>query len=141
MSTRSPDPATARSIAIVVVAVALGVLAMGVVMALAMGDMMGGHMRRGDRAEQTPAFFDQAEVAIDISDFDYQPREATLKTGTKVTWTNQDGAPHTATDTGREWDTGILRKGESATLTFDSPGTYEYFCTLHPYMKATLTVS
>jgi plastocyanin len=60
--------------------------------------------------------------------------------GGKLTWTNRDSAPHSATDTGGTWDTGVLAKDESATLTFASAGTFDYFCSLHPDMKARLVV-
>ena len=64
--------------------------------------------------------------------------------GTKVTWTNGDSAPHTATaadDALREsFDTGVIKRNASASVTFDKTGTYAYVCDLHPFMKATVVV-
>jgi plastocyanin len=64
--------------------------------------------------------------------------------GTKVTWTNRDSAPHTATaadDAQREaFDTKVIKHNASASVVFDKPGTYAYICDLHPFMKATVVV-
>ena len=108
-----------------------------------MGDM--GEMHRamhggGSLASQTPMVSDAPEVTIEIRDFDYFPRELTVAVGTSLTWVNRDSAPHDATDEAGGWGTRMLSQGESATLTFDAPGVYRYLCTIHPYMKATLTV-
>lgn len=64
----------------------------------------------------------------------------TISVGDSVRWTNNDDAPHTATHVDGDWDTGTLNQGESATLEFTEPGTFEYFCAIHPQMTATLTV-
>jgi plastocyanin len=108
-----------------------------------MGDM--GEMHRamhggGSLALQTPMVSDAPEVTIEIRDFDYFPRELTVAVGTSLTWVNRDSAPHDATDEAGGWATKMLNQGESATLTFDAPGAYRYLCTIHPDMKATLTV-
>lgn len=95
-------------------------------------DMHGG----GDRVPQTPVVSTESQVMVEIRDFDFFPRELTVKTGTAVTWVNRDAAPHDATDEAGGWGTGTLNQGESAILTFDSPGAYRYFCTIHPNMRA-----
>ncbi|MBA4180572.1 MAG: hypothetical protein C0506_08300 [Anaerolinea sp.] len=102
-----------------------------------MGGMMGGGGRNasGDAARQGTA----AET-IAIEDFAYSPGNLQIPVGGTVTWTNRDSAPHSATDTGRAWDTGVLGRGKSATLTFPTAGTFDYFCTIHPNMKARLVV-
>lgn len=152
MSHTSPSPAppaggqaslALATVLAVVVGLALigGMMAMGMMMAGHGGGMMGGMMGGGSDAPQTPVVSGEREVLVEIRDFDYFPRDLTVRAGTTVTWVNRDAAPHTATDEdGEAWDTGRLDKGESASLTFDEPGTYPYFCTFHPYMKATLTV-
>lgn len=91
-------------------------------------------------APQTPVLSDASKVTVEIADFDFSPRELTVQPGTAITWINSDGVPHDATDEAGTWGTGILRPGETATIAFDLPGEYEYFCTLHPNMKGTLTV-
>jgi plastocyanin len=72
------------------------------------------------------------------------PERVEVDAGTKVVWQNRDSAPHTATaadDAQREaFDTKVIKKGASATVTFDKPGTYAYKCDLHPFMKATVVV-
>ena len=135
-----PGPAGTVALAAAVVAVAAAVLVGGVIMAIAMGDHMGGMMNRAGNSPQTPVVASQPEVSVEIRDFEYFPRDLTVDTGATVTWTNRDSAPHTATHTDGGWDTGILNKGESAVVAFDAPGAYEYFCAVHPAMKATLTV-
>ena len=72
------------------------------------------------------------------------PERTEVDAGTKVTWTNRDDAPHTATaadDAQREmFDTGVIKKDKSAAVTFDRPGEYAYICDLHPFMKGTVVV-
>ncbi len=91
-------------------------------------------------APQTPVAVDASQVDVEIADFDFSPRELTVQAGATIRWTNGDSAPHDATDEADGWGTGTLKQGESATITFDAPGTYAYFCTIHPDMKATLAV-
>ena len=80
----------------------------------------------------------QDSYNIQIKNFDYTEKVLKIKAGDSVTWTNMDDAPHTAT--GADFDTGKLAKGQSKTITFDTPGTYTYVCALHPSMKAELVV-
>ena len=103
----------------------------------AAGGMMGGGGRNssGDAARQG-----SAAEAITIQDFAYSPGNLQLPVGVTVTWTNRDTAPHSATDSGRTWDTGVLSRGKSKTLTFEAAGTFDYFCSVHPSMKARLVV-
>lgn len=77
---------------------------------------------------------------------DYDPDEATVGPGGVVTWINEDVAVHTATDkatAGAVFDTGLVAAGDSYSLLADDlePGTYEYFCLVHPWMESVLTVS
>jgi plastocyanin len=89
-------------------------------------------------AGATPA--DSGSVAVDISDFKYDPDAVVVDAGTKVTWTNSDSAPHTATADDSSFDTGDLDRGDSAAVTLDEAGTFSYFCRFHPFMKATVEV-
>lgn len=80
-------------------------------------------------------------VKIDIANFEFDPKAITARAGSKVAWTNQDSAAHTATATsGGAFDTGTLAQGKTGSATLSKPGTYAYMCTIHPFMKATLTV-
>lgn len=108
-----------------------------------MGDMDDMHRQMhgiGERGPQTPVVLDAAEATVEIRDYDFFPRDLTVESGMRLTWINRDSVPHDATDEGGGWGTGVLNQGESAELTFDSPGTYRYYCTIHPDMKGTLSV-
>lgn len=80
--------------------------------------------------------------AVTIVDFAYDPTPLTVAVGTAVTFTNEDSAPHTATSTEApvEFDTGDLAEGDADEITFDEAGTYEYYCSIHNYMKGEITV-
>ncbi len=76
---------------------------------------------------------------VDMKDFKYLPEEITITEGTKVTWKNPDVEAHTVTATG--WDSGVIEAGNSYSRTFDTAGTYEYRCVLHPTMTGRLIVT
>ncbi|WP_139103060.1 cupredoxin family copper-binding protein [Pararhodobacter sp. CCB-MM2] len=78
-----------------------------------------------------------AEVAI--SGMAFAPASISVSAGTTIRWTNQDGAPHTATFSGMA--TPRLNRGDSAELTFDTPGTYDYACAIHPSMRGQVVVT
>lgn len=77
---------------------------------------------------------------IVISDYKYEPADITIKAGESVTWTNEDAVQHNAAADDGAFEGPLLSKGESYTFTFNTPGTYPYHCTPHPFMKATVTV-
>ena len=83
---------------------------------------------------------DQRQVTID--NFSFSPAELTVAVGTRVTWTNRDDIPHTVTDaaTPRAMKSPPLDTGESFAFTFEKPGAYSYFCSLHPHMQGTVVV-
>src|ERR1043166_4643324 len=80
--------------------------------------------------------------AIKIEDYPYGPQRITVAAGTKVTFTNNGSQPHNAmsADAGG-WDTGMLSKGEAASVTFNLPGSYTYICTPHPSMIGQIIVT
>ncbi len=94
-----------------------------------------------NQAPQTPVVSTGPRVTVEIRGFDFFPRELTVRTGAAVTWLNRDEAPHDATDQAGAWATGLLKQDQSITIVFDSPGVYQYHCTIHPNMQATLNVS
>lgn len=63
-----------------------------------------------------------------------------IPVGTTVTVTNEDGVTHTWTSKDDVWNSGGIRSGDSFEFTFDEPGVYEYFCSIHTQMTGTLTV-
>ncbi|MEU4796637.1 cupredoxin domain-containing protein [Streptomyces sp. NPDC023327] len=79
---------------------------------------------------------------ITIKDFAFEPADLTVAPGTKVTVVNEDSAPHTVTAGGdKPFDTGSIAAGKRATFTAPSrAGKYAYICTIHQYMKGSLTV-
>lgn len=77
---------------------------------------------------------------INIASFLFGPTKASVQAGKPVTWTNTDDSPHQISVQGRDQKTAVLLKGQSASLTFAEPGLYDYFCSLHPAMKAQVEV-
>lgn len=82
----------------------------------------------------------QAADRIEIVDFKFAPPAVTVAADTKVSWTNQDQAAHTATAEDGSFDTGTLKEGAERTIAFDEPGSYEYICEFHPFMHGTVEV-
>lgn len=86
-----------------------------------------------------------APVAADtvaIQNFAFAPGTVTVKAGTTVTWTNQDQEPHTVTSvSGDELKSPALNTGQTFKHTFATPGHFEYLCTIHPFMTATVVVT
>jgi len=80
-------------------------------------------------------------VDVAIRGFAFQPQTITVPVGTTVRWTNQDSVAHTSTSKNGVWDSGSLRQGQSFSFTFTKPGTFPYFCTIHPSMTATVIVT
>jgi plastocyanin len=80
-------------------------------------------------------------ATVSIAGNTFAPRTVTIAVGGSVTWTNADQVPHTVTATDRSYDSGIMFTGDSWTMTFAVPGTYSYFCELHPAMTATVVVT
>jgi plastocyanin len=77
---------------------------------------------------------------VGIKNFTYAPPALTVPLGSTVRWVNHDEETHTVTSaTGAFTSTG-LAKEDSFAQTFTKPGTYQYFCALHPHMKATVIV-
>jgi plastocyanin len=77
---------------------------------------------------------------LNIQNFAYQPPNIQVRVGTTLTWTNQDNVPHSVTFKNAMKDSGLLPQGQSFSSTFNTPGTYQYYCSVHPSMVATVTV-
>lgn len=82
-----------------------------------------------------------ADHKVEIKGMKFSPSTLTVATGDTVTFTNVDRAPHTATAKDGSFDTGRLKKGESATVDIAAAGTFDYFCQVHPSMKAEVTAN
>ncbi|MCW2987807.1 MAG: plastocyanin [Solirubrobacterales bacterium] len=77
---------------------------------------------------------------VKIVEFVYGPDPVTVQVGGKVTWQNEDIAPHTATADDGSFDTGTIEQGKIKSETFKQPGTFTYFCEIHPTMHGTVEV-
>jgi plastocyanin len=105
-------------------------------------------MAGGCASSQTPSTGTAQTVtpagdSILIKSFAFNPPVLTVKTGTPVTWTNQDPAPHAlVSDPGSpaSFSSESLSTGSSYTFTFTQAGTYAYSCSIHPSMKGSVIV-
>ncbi|HZU56797.1 MAG TPA: plastocyanin/azurin family copper-binding protein [Actinocrinis sp.] len=82
-------------------------------------------------------------TTIEIKNYAFAPSSATVATGVKVTWVNEDTVPHTVTSKSgpASFDSGQINPGASYSAIFMTAGTYSYYCIDHPQMVATITVT
>ena len=92
------------------------------------------------RAAAPPVAHAAASGSVTIRDFSFGPTAIAVHVGDTITWSNAGPTPHTATANDGAFDTGTLRAGQSGSHTFTSAGTFAYHCTLHPFMRGTVTV-
>src|SRR5215475_7916484 len=78
-------------------------------------------------------------TAVKIGNFTFGPQELRVKAGTTVTWTNEDDMPHTVVSP-NNFRSKVLDSDGTYSFTFTTPGTYKYFCSLHPHMTGTIVV-
>jgi amicyanin len=78
--------------------------------------------------------------AIAIDNFTFNPQTVTVKAGTTVTWTNKDDIPHAIAAVGKQFKSKVMDTDNSYSFTFTTPGSYAYFCSLHPHMTGTIVV-
>lgn len=82
-----------------------------------------------------------AANTISINNFSFQPAVLVVKEGTKVIWTNHDTTPHTVTSADKRFASSAgLDTDDQYSVKFDKPGSYEYFCSLHPMMVGKIIV-
>lgn len=86
------------------------------------------------RAEETGK-----EVTID--NFTFAPAELSIAVGTTVTWVNRDDIPHTVVANDKSFRSKALDTNDRYSFAFTKAGTYDYFCSLHPHMKAKIIVT
>ncbi len=77
---------------------------------------------------------------IMVENFSFQPGTLTVKAGTTVTWVNHDDEPHTVNENNKTFKSGTLDTDGKFSYKFTSPGTYSYFCSLHPRMTGQIIV-
>jgi plastocyanin len=79
------------------------------------------------------------EVAVKIGNFTFGPQEMKVKAGTTITWTNEDDIPHTVVSP-NAFRSKVMDTDGKFSFTFTTPGTYKYFCSLHPHMTGIVIV-
>jgi len=79
-------------------------------------------------------------VEVQIDQFTFAPQQVTVKAGTTVTWINDDDVPHTIASSTKLFKSKTLDTKDRFSFTFTTPGTYEYFCSLHPHMTGSIVV-
>jgi plastocyanin len=80
-----------------------------------------------------------ANTDVKIDNFTFGPQKVTVKVGDTVTWINEDDIPHTVVSISH-YRSQALDTGGTFTFTFTTPGTFKYFCGLHPQMQGTIVV-
>src|SRR5579883_1206106 len=91
--------------------------------------------RPGELAAATPG-----GPAITIDNFNFTPATITVPVGATVTWVNHDDVPHTVTSSTKAFDSGTIDSDKQFSFTFTTAGTYNYFCSIHPFMTAKVIV-
>src|SRR5271157_5085505 len=81
-----------------------------------------------------------APIEITIDNFSFTPATVTVKAGTPITWTNRDDIPHTVVSSDFVFKSKALDTDDKFSFTLTKPGTYTYFCSLHPKMTAKVVV-
>jgi plastocyanin len=82
-----------------------------------------------------------ASDSVVIRNFAFSPAMVTVRSGTTVTWTNADQDAHTVTATGGAFKSAPLNVNDVFRYTFTRPGRYDYLCSIHPFMTATVVVT
>jgi plastocyanin len=80
------------------------------------------------------------DMTITIKNFDFMPMDITVAPGTTVVWKNLDGEPHTVASADGLFRSQALDQNDSFRFTFEKPGVYRYICSIHPNMRAAITV-
>jgi plastocyanin len=111
-----------RTISGICIATALAVVLLGAPRAVA--------------AQPAPA----AAAEVEIDQFAFVPQRITVKAGTTVTWISEDDVPHTVASSNKLFKSKALDTGDKFSFTFTTPGTYAYFCSVHPHMRGTVVV-
>jgi len=84
---------------------------------------------------------DKPASAVSIDNFTFSPPRLTVKAGTTITWTNRDDIPHGIGSSNNAFTRSkALDTDDAFSFTFTTPGTYQYFCYIHPHMVGTIVV-
>lgn len=96
-----------------------------------------------DEASSTPPPLQSGQVTVDMKNTEFVPRDVRVKTGTEITWVNQDSIDHNAVADDEQNEipkSELFGKGKSYSVAFEKPGKIKYVCTIHPGMEGTIEV-
>lgn len=79
-------------------------------------------------------------VVVNIENFSFGSAALTIPVGTTVTWINKDDVPHTVISTEKVFGSSVLDTDDQFSYTFTKPGTFPYYCSVHPKMTAKVVV-
>ena len=77
---------------------------------------------------------------VKIDNFSFGPADLTVRVGTTITWMNRDDIPHTVVSPDKVFKSTVLDTDEKFSFTFNKPGTFPYFCSIHPKMTGKVVV-
>jgi plastocyanin len=86
------------------------------------------------------AALNENATEVKIDNFSFTPSTVSVPVGTQVHWINRDDIPHTVVSDDQAFKSKALDTDDEFSFTFSKPGTYKYFCSLHPKMTATIVV-
>ena len=96
----------------------------------------------GQKSSVTSAQDKAPSLEVKIDNFSFGPVTLTVPVGATITWINRDDIPHTvvSTDDPKTFKSKVMDTDENFSFTFTKPGTYAYFCSVHPKMTGTVVV-
>jgi plastocyanin len=119
------------------IATGVGLLGVGL---LGFGLLSSVHGQGGTDAPLTADTPSTMTHGVTIDNFSFSPTTITVPVGTTLTWTNHDDVPHTIVSDDQKFKSKALDTDEKFSYTFTQPGTYSYFCSIHPKMVAKVIV-
>ena len=94
----------------------------------------------GRPSSATAAQQKASETAVKIDNFTFSPAALTIHAGETVRWTNHDDLPHNVVSEDKSFKSKTLDTDENFSFTFSKPGTYTYYCSIHPRMTGKVVV-
>ena len=119
--------------------VGIGCLGVAIV-ALSFFAFVDGEAAPRGRLRQQPVVSEEPRVTVEVVDNDFVPKHLTVRRGTEIIWEFTGNDAHDVTEGEGNFGSGILGRGDEYRFTFDDPGTYYYYCSLHHAMQGTLIV-
>jgi len=90
--------------------------------------------------ENAPAAAGDDGRQVVVDNFAFSPHVATVPAGVMVTWTNRDDVPHNIVSTEKKFASPVLDTDQQFSHRFETPGTYAYYCSIHPRMTGQIVV-